>query len=123
MSLRKNAGTWTETWNLKPYFQDGSTEPDPVVEDPCLSSGSIIGCENQSLGEAIAIAGTPFPLYYQSSRMAGTTGANTVATAWAKATGGWTPNVWHRYDPASKTLFLATPLIEVQALARGLLMR
>lgn len=101
-------GEWTETWDLQPCTPNCPVPPPKVVEDPCLSSGSIIGCETQSLGEAVAIAGTPYTLYYQSSRMAGTTGANTVATAWAKATGGWTPNVWHRYDPASKTLFLGT---------------
>lgn len=100
---------WTETVDLRPCTPNCPPPPPPkAVEDPCLNSGSIIGCENQSLGEAVGIAGTPYTLTYQSSRMAGTTGANTVATAWAKATGGWTPNVWHRYDPASKTLFLGS---------------
>ncbi len=30
--------------------------------------GSIIGCENQSLGESVPVAGTPFTLNYQSDR-------------------------------------------------------
>jgi len=34
-------------------------------------SGSIIGCEDQTLGEAIPIAGTPYSLHYQSERTPG----------------------------------------------------
>jgi len=34
-------------------------------------SGSIIGCEDQTLGETIPIAGTPYSLHYQSERTPG----------------------------------------------------
>jgi len=34
-------------------------------------SGSIIGCEDQTLGELIPIAGTPYSLHYQSERTPG----------------------------------------------------
>jgi RHS repeat-associated protein len=99
-----NLVTWTETWNLKAFKSD----PVPLVEDPCLQSGSIIGCENRSLGEAVAVGGTPFRLHYQSNRVASASGVNAVATAYALDLGGWTLNVHHRYDPASNTLFLGT---------------
>lgn len=37
----------------------------------CSTSGSIVGCENQTLGEQIAIAGTPHSLVYDTSRVPG----------------------------------------------------
>lgn len=47
-----------------------SPQPDPR-EEPCKQPGSIIGCQDQSLGEAIAIPGTPYTLRYQSERTEG----------------------------------------------------
>jgi RHS repeat-associated protein len=44
-------------------------EPDEDKLD--CQSGSIIGCQNQSLGEQLAITGAPFGLHYQSGRMPG----------------------------------------------------
>ncbi len=38
---------------------------------PCQRAGSIVGCQDQSLGERIPLAGTPQALSYQSSRMPG----------------------------------------------------
>jgi hypothetical protein len=35
-------------------------EPDPQVNDVCEVKSSTIGCENQTLGETLAILGTPF---------------------------------------------------------------
>ncbi|PZS04571.1 MAG: hypothetical protein DLM69_01740 [Candidatus Chloroheliales bacterium] len=43
-------------------------------EDPCKKKGSIIDCQNQALGEALPINGTPFSLQYHSDRMPGTKG-------------------------------------------------
>jgi RHS repeat-associated protein len=43
-------------------------------EDPCIEDGSIIGCQDQSLGESIPITGTPFSLHYQSKRTEAYTG-------------------------------------------------
>src|SRR5204863_1570109 len=40
--------------------------------------GCIIGVQNQSLGEAVSIAGTPFGLNYQSDRAPGHTAAYTL---------------------------------------------
>ena len=48
-------------------------------DDPCRKSGgSIIGCETQTLGEALDVVGTPFTLHYQSERTAGHTVDNTL---------------------------------------------
>jgi RHS repeat-associated protein len=46
-------------------------DPNP---DPDCSSGSIIECENQALGEAIPIAGTAFSLRYRNDKGATDTG-------------------------------------------------
>jgi RHS repeat-associated protein len=64
---------------------DGAIEPDggppksvSKEDDPCKKGGSIIGCENRSLGEAVPVAGTPFALHYQSDRAIGRTAERTV---------------------------------------------
>jgi RHS repeat-associated protein len=88
--------------------RNGTTENKQEVEDPCLASGSIIGCENQSLSEAISLVGTPYRLHYQSDRSSGNTGASATAIAYADDLGGWTLNVQHRYNSATNTLFLGT---------------
>ncbi len=46
-------------------------------KDPC-AEGSVIGCNNQTLGERLEIVGTPFELRYQSARMPGRTAAYTL---------------------------------------------
>ena len=47
---------------------DNPGKPGP---DPCTSSGSIIECQNQILGERIPVVGTPFTLNYRSDRARG----------------------------------------------------
>ncbi len=42
-----------------------------VEQDSCEASGSIIECENQVLGERVAVAGTPYTLNYRSDRVPG----------------------------------------------------
>ncbi|MBI5184209.1 MAG: RHS repeat protein [Nitrospinae bacterium] len=67
--------TWTETWELLPTFQDGATEkPKPkLVENDCSFSppapGSIIGCENQSLGTATPSAASGFLIASEDGRL------------------------------------------------------
>jgi RHS repeat-associated protein len=62
----------------------GSTPPEQEppkpdkLDDPCQASGSIIECENQTLGETLDITGTPFSLNYRSDRVLGRKGNNTV---------------------------------------------
>ena len=71
--------TATITWHLVRNTND--------IDEPCTACGSIIGIENQSLGQAIAIAGTPFSLHYRSDRLPGSGGALDIGT--------WTFNVHH----------------------------
>jgi RHS repeat-associated protein len=47
-------------------------DPEGPEDDPCEQSGySTIGCQSQSMGERIPVAGTPFSLHYQSDRVSG----------------------------------------------------
>jgi RHS repeat-associated protein len=52
--------------------------PDVAMDQPqaddCTSTGSIIECRNQVLGESIPISGTPFTLNYRSDRVPGRQG-------------------------------------------------
>jgi RHS repeat-associated protein len=43
----------------------------PPVADPSEECGSIIGCETQTLGESLPVAGTPWRLHYRSDRTPG----------------------------------------------------
>jgi RHS repeat-associated protein len=46
--------------------------PDPqTVNDPCKKKGSSIECQNQTLGQALGMQGTPFRLHYESDRVPG----------------------------------------------------
>jgi len=45
--------------------------PPPPPDDPDIQCGSVIGCQNQTLGEAIGVVGAPFQLHYQSDRTVG----------------------------------------------------
>lgn len=69
---------WDHNWPFG--FPDDATAPpdeapqsDDPEPEPCKTSGSIIECENQTLGEALPIAGTPYTLHYQSDRVEGRT--------------------------------------------------
>jgi hypothetical protein len=64
-------------WGLPgkdPADNDTPPKPDIDVDDPdkpCTTTGSIIECETQVLGEQIPIPGTPHSLAYRSSRVPG----------------------------------------------------
>jgi hypothetical protein len=65
---------WDHNWPYGPPEDASSPNaPDPQADNPeeesCEQGGSIIECQNQTLGERIAIAGTPFSLNYRSSRV------------------------------------------------------
>ncbi|MDQ3247720.1 MAG: hypothetical protein M3Q45_00795, partial [Chloroflexota bacterium] len=47
----------------------------PPEDKPDCQGGSIIECQNQILGESVALAGTPFRLHYSSDRVPGRTAA------------------------------------------------
>lgn len=57
-------------------------QPAPTgAEDPknsCTVAGSIIECQNQVLGQALEVNGTPFTLHYQSNRVPGRKAAYTI---------------------------------------------
>lgn len=52
----------------------GSGGPGDDGPEPDCSSGSIIECQTQALGETVPLTGTPFTLHYSSRRMPGRTG-------------------------------------------------
>ena len=95
---------WTVTFQLKPAVVVVKNDNQ---DDACAkAAASSVGCQNQSLGEDVAIAGTGFFLHYEGDRLPGRAGANGVASADALSLGGWTLNVHHVYDPGSNALFL-----------------
>jgi RHS repeat-associated protein len=58
---------------------DNAPPPEPSPEPkPCKGPGSIIECENQTLGERIGIAGTPYTLNYRSDRVPGRKSGQTL---------------------------------------------
>ena len=74
------------TWDCNWPFGPPADARSPVIEnlsgnrasDPCHASGSDIEIQNQTLGEAIAVAGTPFRLHYHSGRVPGRKIARTM---------------------------------------------
>ncbi|MBZ5654818.1 MAG: hypothetical protein LAO56_06015 [Acidobacteriia bacterium] len=83
---------WTATWMFSPV-------PDDNCKDCKDQRGSEVSIRNQSLGEDIAIVGTPFSLHYESGRAAGRAGANLIAMKDALGLGGWTLSAHHALDP------------------------
>lgn len=68
-----------------PIGPEPQPENPPLREKECEESGSIIGCEPQTLGEAVPIVGTPFSLHYQTKRQPGYQAGRSFR---AKLTGG-----------------------------------
>jgi YD repeat-containing protein len=72
---------WDFNWPSRPptTTPQDATSPDPErapqneepEEEPCEQSGSIIECQNQTLGEELPLTGTPFTLAYRSDRVPG----------------------------------------------------
>jgi hypothetical protein len=76
---------WDANWGWGPPAEataPNESEPAPdggePLDDPCCESGSIIKSQNQTLGEAVGITGTPFTLHYQSDRVPGHQAANSL---------------------------------------------
>ncbi len=74
----------------------GCIPPKPPKPGPCKEDGSIIGCENQTLGEEINVTGTPFKLNY---------GSDLITVRKVSGLGGWDLNVHHSYDPKSRNIY------------------
>jgi len=53
-------------------------QTDDPVDDQCQQGGSVLGCERQTLGESVALTGTPFRLHYQSETQRGRTAGNRI---------------------------------------------
>jgi RHS repeat-associated protein len=68
---------WDFNWPVRyppgaaPPSRPLATPLSQLVDDPNKQCGSIIACENQTLGEALSVTGTPFGLHYQSDRTPG----------------------------------------------------
>jgi RHS repeat-associated protein len=80
--IPRGAG-WDFNWPGGPPSDASKPEqPPPVaeipVDKPDCQTGSIIECQNQSLGESVGFAGTPLRLHYQSDRVPGNKTARTV---------------------------------------------
>ena len=66
---------WDHNWPYGPP-PDAVPPPPRIDKDPPIDKQdeeckSIIGCQNQTLGESLPITGTPFRLHYQSERTPG----------------------------------------------------
>ena len=83
---------WNLTWMFSPL-------PDDTCDTCKDARGSAISLRNQSLGEDIAIVGTPFFLHSESGRANGRAGADVIAVKDALGLGGWTLSVHHALDP------------------------
>ncbi len=66
---------WDGNWPYGPppdaISPPGPNEDDPPLDDVNLQCGSIIGVEDQSLGESVPVTGTPWRLHYRSLRTPG----------------------------------------------------
>ena len=74
---------WDANWGWGPplgaEFWTGvvaSSDEAPVCRS--TRTGSVIGCQNQTLGEVLPLVGTPFTLHYASDRFSGRTTARTL---------------------------------------------
>ena len=65
-------------------------QPEPETDDPedepCEAAGSIIECQNQTLGESLPIAGTPYTINYRSDRVPGRKGNRSIEVPLTGAT-------------------------------------
>jgi RHS repeat-associated protein len=75
--------TWDCNWPVGPPEDAANpNQPFPTFdatdENTCTMAGSIIQCQNQTLGEEVPIVGTPFNLHYSSDRVFGRIAARTL---------------------------------------------
>jgi RHS repeat-associated protein len=61
--------------------QQPEPETDEPEDEPCEQGGSIIECQNQTLGESLPITGTPYTLNYRSDRVPGRKGNHSIRIA------------------------------------------
>ncbi len=105
---------WDFNWPFGP--PEGALGPDaaPLApeqpDDPSERCGSVIGCETQSLGEEVPVAGTGWSLHYRSERTPGHLDARTLRL---RLTGATVPPPLLRIEVkigvAGRTVELALP--------------
>lgn len=73
---------WDFNWPFAPppdAQPPNQSPPVPnLIDRPCIDSGSIIGCESQTLGENVSITGTGLKFHYQNDRQVGHTIDRTI---------------------------------------------
>ncbi|MFZ1768478.1 MAG: hypothetical protein WAU00_04725, partial [Caldilinea sp.] len=74
---------WDANWGWgPPPDAEFPNQPEPygddTLDDPCEKGLSIIECQNQILGEAVELVGTPHSLHYRSDRVPGREAAYTL---------------------------------------------
>jgi hypothetical protein len=78
----KHFTPWDFNWPYGPppdaISPPGKNPNKPVLDNPNNQCGSIIGCEDQTLGESLPVAGTPWRLHYRSDRTPGREDAYTL---------------------------------------------
>ena len=80
---------WDFNWPFGPPLDaraPPARSPLPKINTPTKQCGSVIGCENQSLGEAVPVTGTPWQLNYRSERTPGRKDANLLDIRLSDAT-------------------------------------
>lgn len=115
-----DTGPWDFNWGSAPDPRaDPPKQPKPDADrrdpDPCTQFGSIIECQNQTLGETAAVAGTPFVLHYMSDRVAG---RSTDRTLQIPLSGATLPPTLARIDlivtVAGRTTYRSFPAVPNQ---------
>jgi hypothetical protein len=90
-------------WTIEVTVSPG--QPIRKYLDPCEVYASVIGCEDQTLGESIPLTGVPFGLHYRSDRFDPPSAKG--GWTWRSLTAaGWSLAVHHSFDPATGTLYL-----------------
>lgn len=80
---------WDFNWPWGPppdAIPPPANSPSPDIDTPNVQCGSVIGCENQSLGESVPLTGTPWQLNYRSTRTLGRKDAYTLDIRLSAAT-------------------------------------
>jgi RHS repeat-associated protein len=90
-----NYGTSPAPGSTAPKQAQAKSDASKKLDDPCQASGSIVECENQTLGETLGITGTSFSLNYRSDRVLGRKGGNTIQIPLSGAT---VPTTLQRID-------------------------
>ncbi len=77
--IRFSSVDWNHAFFFPPWWLDDfGDDPFGDPDDCCEQPGSIIGVQNQSLGETADLGGTPYSLRYDSARTPGAAGSRSI---------------------------------------------